>query len=456
MHLLHDDAMALPDYDVAVIGAGAAGLYAAVELARHGCSVVVLEARDRVGGRIYTRPIDDLEQPIELGAEFIHGDAPITNSIIQAAGLNTIDANGQDYICRGHSVQSSETDCQDLRRLLQLATESPTDLSLAELLANCNAAYPAEFITTVRMRAESFDAADPARVSTKSIAAEWSSTKLLEQTRPLGGYGLLMAYLQHSLDKDHARIQLGTVVEHIEWGDRHVVVRARRDVQTFSITARRALVTLPPPLLDSSTRTISAAGGPACIHFDPALTDKRPALLALPLGSAIKVTLQLRASPWDALEKVAFLHVPAAPFPTLWPPSSPTAPLITAWVGGTGARELTGAPSSVLINLALESALEAFKFAPSTSLECVAGHVHDWGADSFSGGAYCYITAGGEHAPADLARPLGDKLFFAGEATSCSHIGTVEGALQSGRAGAFAMLEAMRTAGKPQTTTAVY
>lgn len=454
MHLLHDDVMTLPDYDVAVIGAGAAGLYAAVELARHGCSVVVLEARDRVGGRIYTRPIDGLEQPIELGAEYIHGDAPITNSIIEAAGLTAIDANGQDYICRGHSLHSCETDGQDLRRLLQVATELPTDLSLADLLTHCKAEYPPEFVDTVRMRAESFDAADPARVSTKSIAAEWNSAQLLHQARPLGGYGLLMAYLQRSLDEGRARIQLETVVEHIEWGGRHVLVRARRDAQKFSMTARRALVTLPPPLLDPSAHTIAAAGRPACIDFDPALTDKRSALLALPLGSAIKVILQFRASPWDALEDVAFLHVPTAAFPTLWPPSSPTAPLVTAWVGGTGARELTGAPSSVLINLALESVFEAFKFAPSTSLEYVAGHVHDWGADSLSGGAYCYITAGAEAAPAALARTLDDKLFFAGEATSCSHIGTVEGALQSGRAAAFAVLEAMRAKGKQPRSTA--
>ncbi len=199
---------------------------------------------------------------------------------------------------------------------------------------------------------------------------------------------------------------------------------------------------MPPPLLDPSTQTLAAGDRSAGIHFDPALTTKRSALLALPIGPAIKVTLQFRDNPWTELDhgglsNAAFLHAPAARFPTLWPPSSRSEPLITAWVGGTGARGLAGAPSSALINLALESVLEAFKFAPSISFECVAGHVHDWVADPFSSGAYCYITTGGATAPADLARTLDDKLFFAGEATSCSHIGTVEGAFQSGHAAAF-------------------
>jgi monoamine oxidase len=60
-------------FDVAVIGAGAAGLAAAAELARRGCSVCLLEARDRIGGRIWTRYEPDLPVPLELGAELVHG-----------------------------------------------------------------------------------------------------------------------------------------------------------------------------------------------------------------------------------------------------------------------------------------------------------------------------------------------------------------------------------------------
>ena len=72
--------------DVAVIGAGAAGLAAAAELSHRGCNVRVLEARDRIGGRILTRHEADLPVPLELGAEFVHGDAPLTHASTIPAG----------------------------------------------------------------------------------------------------------------------------------------------------------------------------------------------------------------------------------------------------------------------------------------------------------------------------------------------------------------------------------
>ncbi|HZG01862.1 MAG TPA: FAD-dependent oxidoreductase, partial [Chitinophagales bacterium] len=73
-------------YDVIVIGAGASGLVAARELTKHGKKVCILEARDRVGGRIHTARINGFTKPIELGAEFIHGELPLTMSLLKEAG----------------------------------------------------------------------------------------------------------------------------------------------------------------------------------------------------------------------------------------------------------------------------------------------------------------------------------------------------------------------------------
>ena len=80
------------DFDVAVIGAGAAGLSAAAELASAGCSVALLEARDRLGGRIWTQCVPGLAAPVELGAEFIHGQAAVTTELLRAAGIAAYDA----------------------------------------------------------------------------------------------------------------------------------------------------------------------------------------------------------------------------------------------------------------------------------------------------------------------------------------------------------------------------
>ena len=80
------------DCDVIVIGAGAAGLIAAGELIEAGQRVTLLEARDRIGGRIWTRREPGIAVPIELGAEFVHGHAPLTEGLLTAAGATVIEA----------------------------------------------------------------------------------------------------------------------------------------------------------------------------------------------------------------------------------------------------------------------------------------------------------------------------------------------------------------------------
>src|SRR6516162_3325167 len=87
----------MPESDVIVIGAGAAGLIAAAELIGAGRSVTVLEAGDRIGGRLWTRREPGVAVPIELGAEFIHGHAPFTQSLLERAGTAVIEAAGTDF-----------------------------------------------------------------------------------------------------------------------------------------------------------------------------------------------------------------------------------------------------------------------------------------------------------------------------------------------------------------------
>ena len=77
-------------YDVIVIGAGAAGLAAADVLSRAGRSVLVLEGRDRVGGRVWTRRMAGLALPVELGAEFLHGEAAVTHALLNKSRMKTV------------------------------------------------------------------------------------------------------------------------------------------------------------------------------------------------------------------------------------------------------------------------------------------------------------------------------------------------------------------------------
>src|SRR5580692_4166256 len=94
--------------DVIVIGAGAAGLAAAARLTRAGQRVLMLEARDRIGGRIWTRREPQLACPIELGAEFIHGHAPLTRALLAGAGIGSLDTPAQRWVL--HNGELTQAD----------------------------------------------------------------------------------------------------------------------------------------------------------------------------------------------------------------------------------------------------------------------------------------------------------------------------------------------------------
>jgi monoamine oxidase len=155
--------------DVIVIGAGAAGLAAADELARKGRRALVLEARERVGGRCWTRRMPGLQIPVELGAEFLHGEAKLTHALLKKARLGAVDSvREQRFLHRGRLRRIDGF--AEARRAAELAAELERDVSFAALLAPLR--LPARTKDFARMMVEGFDAADPRRVSARSIAEE--------------------------------------------------------------------------------------------------------------------------------------------------------------------------------------------------------------------------------------------------------------------------------------------
>jgi monoamine oxidase len=118
--------------DVAIVGAGAAGLIAAHELLRHGLRVVVLEARNRTGGRILTRRPAGAS-PVELGAEFVHGDAPLTARLLRGARISAVDVAGEHWSARRGRVERSEY-WQPVDRILRRIDAAAPDASFAEFL----------------------------------------------------------------------------------------------------------------------------------------------------------------------------------------------------------------------------------------------------------------------------------------------------------------------------------
>ncbi len=434
-------------WDVVIIGAGVAGLTAARALAGSGRTVLLLEARDRVGGRIWTRHESDSAVPVELGAEFIHGQIPQTLQLLQEAGSAAARTDGSHWTLDHGRVQRRT---EDLYGQIQTAVakadlQHKPDIPFQQFLQEAQQyGLSADAADMAGRLVQGFDAADPARVSTHWVASEWVSGGLLDapQFRPLGGYRSLLTALAAKLDREKVRVQLQTVVRTVRWSQGNVTIEGTFADQPFSAQANRAIVTVPVGVLQL------AEDAPTAIRFEPPLESKRAAIAGIVSGAVLKVSLRFRTPFWETLESgcfqdAAFFYSVGTPFPTFWTAAPLRSPLLNAWVGGPPAAALSEESDASLVHIALDSVRAMFgDLQPPGGAEVEAAFVHNWQQDPFSCGAYSYVSVG-HHGTAreTLAEPLEDTLFFAGEATDTQgEASTVAGALQSGARAAAEVL----------------
>ena len=399
--------------DVLVVGAGAAGLAAAAELTRAGRSVLIVEARDRIGGRCYTRRLPGVPAPVELGAEFIHGRPEATLSLLQQAGIAAVDSTRTQLIVLDGKLQSVNMFAHAQR----LARRPPTgrDLSFRAFLARQRVPKLTRILGT--MMVQGFDAADPRLASAREIVAEWTEVSAA-QPRPLGGYGPLLQFLARQ-----TQVQLQTTVREVRWKASSVELRGMFRGEAWSAWAPRAVITLPLGVLQSRR-----------VRFTPKV---RKPLGKLESGPVVRVAMAFRNAFWEKQHPgIAFFHSPDAPFPTFWTPLPMHAPLLTAWAGGPKAARLTGSSEKKLFAQALASVRSAIGRVEEPS----GFAVHDWQADPYARGGYSYVRVGGTGAREALAAPVEETLYFAGEATDTEQSGTVGGALASGQRAAREIL----------------
>jgi monoamine oxidase len=163
------------------------------------------------------------------------------------------------------------------------------------------------------------------------------------------------------------------------------------------------------------------------------------------VGHVVKIVFRFRERFWDDFN---FVHSDDEYVPTWWSAAPVRAPLLTAWSGGHAADRLLAEGSEAMIGRALDSLAKTFGLSRRRVASLLdATYVHDWQADPFSRGAYSYAGVGGSRAYSELAKPVGNTLFLAGEATS-SQTGTVAGAIASGRRAARQIREALAKSGK--------
>lgn len=415
--------------DVIVIGAGVSGLTAARALRERGVRVEVLEARDRIGGRINTHRDPRAPAPIELGAEFIHGSAPETMAIVREAGLLAVDVPDDRWEHRGRNRVPSKDMWGRLEHIMgRMSASRDPDRSFHEFLATSPGGRKlARDRTVAREFVENFHAADPLRISERALAEGGSPRgDAVEQHmgRVLDGYDHVPGWLAR---KPHDSVHLRTVVKHIEWEPGLVHVESTKG----SYSAKAAIITLPIGVLQARP------GDPGAVRIHPAIAKHEDALALVTTGPVTRIVMLFREEFWKKgkLATLSFIQSSDPDVPVFWTLAPQRAPMLVAWAGGRRGAALALLSASERRDRAIAAAARVFGL-PRARLASllVDSWTHNWEDDPFARGAYSYPLVGGSKAGAALARPIRGTLYIAGEATvGEADSGTVHGAMRSGR-----------------------
>lgn len=439
---------------VIVIGAGIAGLAAACKLAGAGLSVTVLEARNRIGGRIFTQRDPACPSPIELGAEFIHGRPPEIWQPLQQSAAEITEVDGDSWCVADGKIRECDLFSQ-VDSILEKMDESSPDESFLDFLQRCfpNRKHDSKLEDAKRRAVNyvsGFNAADPGLVGVHWLVDGMRADEKIEGDRAFrskNGYLDLLDYFQRQIAGCDVKIHTTTVVTNIAWKANHVEIAARDGGQSKVLTASKVLITLPLAVLQASTKSVAydaASSDPGPVRFTPALpAHKLQALKKMEMGKIVRVVLRFRQRFWQDilagdkkknLANLSFLFSQNELFPTWWTLMPKKDPIITGWAPFRSAERLSGQPQSAVVKQALHTLAGLLSVPPQSvedSLE--ASYFQDWQSDPFSRGAYSYGKVGSDGAQQALGAPVENTLFFAGEATDISgHNGTVHGAIASG------------------------
>jgi monoamine oxidase len=414
--------------DVVVVGAGAAGIAAARQLLAGGLDCVVLEAADRVGGRAYTES-ESFGLPFDHGCAWLQGPATLPHlALAQAAGFTLVDhANPPGALfTRSRPANPSEEARYEAasEQLRQALAEADGDVAAADFLDD-----PDPWMAAAATWLGPMDhGVDLANLSSADVAAygDYDVNLLVRE-----GLGALVARSAAGLP-----VLTGVAVTGIDWSGAGVVVQTSRG----DIRARAAIVTVSTGVLASGS-----------IRFTPDLPpERREALAALPMGLLTKIALQIDGARFG-VEDNAFLtrsiHDPLparAAFFLAFPTGSN---LCVGFAGGQVAWEIEREGEDAAIAFATSEL--ASMLGEDVRRHVRRGRMTRWADNPFTLGAYAAARPGRHHARAALAEPLGERVFFAGEAFGGAYPALLSGAHLSGEATARRLAETLSGARTP-------
>jgi monoamine oxidase len=413
--------------DVVVIGAGMAGVTAARDCARGGLDVVVVEAQERIGGRMFTAR-DFCDYPVEQGAEFVHTAEADTWPEIHDAGFETLRCDpASGFVLSVGGVQSPELfndpSLGRLGDLLQHVVDyDGPDRTVADLLAERQLEGPARTLADQMLTLHPLGDQDQLsliglrddRVADLERGCDW---RLVE------GYDSLPRHLATGLD-----VRLGFSVSEVQWSSDRVTVRATTGEE---IRARSAVCTLPVGVLKAHT-----------VRFDPDLPgSKWRALDGLEMGAVLKILYRFRERFWP--HDLTMLSCDG-PIRLYWTPlygrGDDVTPVLTAYVGGYRARALSAMTEDEAAGAGLADLDRLYPdVRPSRLVE--GWRRVDWCTNPNTRGGYSFVRYGGAGSRGALAAPDTGALFWAGDATTTTTIAAVvHGAYASGRRAASEVL----------------
>ncbi|MCD6069099.1 MAG: FAD-dependent oxidoreductase [Bacteroidetes bacterium] len=418
-----------PETDIIIIGAGICGLSAGEALARQGKRVMIMEARSRTGGRVNTLSWH-YSQKVEAGAEFIHGDLPLTKALVKKAGGTVREEKGEFYSSGKGSVYHAKDLVPHMKKVLRAFHNVKEDITLTEFLkTHFTSEADRETRERIIRQAEGFDAADPYRISIVALREEWGGDSMESTSLITEGYSILTEHLTEECMKAGCLIYLSKEAKEVQWQENRV--RVLTEDGSFC-EAGKLLVTVPLGVL------IADSGEKGVIRFVPEIPDRLEAARQMGYGPVIKIVLEFKTRFWkDEAYREKCAQIPALGFlmneseiPMFWA-NDAELPLITGWVGGSSARKLMHLSDEELHEIAVEALAEALVCRRELIMEQLnANAVFNWGKDPFAKGAYSYRTPETPAAKKLLNEPVQNTLYFAGEALGDS-MGTVEAALES-------------------------
>lgn len=411
--------------DIVIVGAGAAGLMAARELARADKKVIILEARNRIGGRIM--PLDEKEfgYPAQGGAEFIHGKAPVTKALVQEAGLSFVPEEGDIWSTRKGELAPHSQWMPGNKLFREKLAALKTDMPVAEFLEkNFGSDEDALFRNAIMKMAEGYEAADPRRMSTFTLRDEWLNSETWEGGRIKQGYGALLDFLKAECEKYGVEIRLNSIVNDISLPPTTGVVVAVANGDAYR--AQKVIVTVPLPILKD-------------IEFNPEFAGKLSMADKIGFGNATKAIIKFKTRWWEHvpgkdMTKMSYLLCDEQ-FMTWWTQYPEMTPILVGWMAGPNAAARKGSSDEELLAIAIASLSNVFKMPVEYfKNEIVVSKIVNWQADRFAKGAYSYTASDTGEAYKILAAPIDNTIFFAGEALYSGDVSaTVEAALASGK-----------------------